>query len=167
MLDRGTKTDEDERINAENVVYIFQRWRGRQYLMVWHSANYNVKEIRTMDQTNVNNSWEMLKNSNCRQSVQSHKCNWKLEKATWRSKSETDMNVPLRLQMGQVRWGRLGLTDLYQHTHTHIQAHTTFVYWHRESVSMYWTAGGKWALLSHPSLPPSLLLSIGYQSLLL
>lgn len=56
MLGRGTKTDEDERINAENVVYIFQRWRGRQYLMVWHSANYNAKEIRTMDQTNVNNS---------------------------------------------------------------------------------------------------------------
>lgn len=27
------------------------------------------------------------------------------------------MNVPLRLRMGRVSRGRLGLTDLYQHTH--------------------------------------------------
>lgn len=38
------------------------------------------------------------------------------------------MKIPLRLQMGQVRQdGRLGLTDLYQPTHTH-KAHSTFVY---------------------------------------
>lgn len=50
-----------------------------------------------------------------------------------RRTSETDMNVPQRPRMGQVRQNtRLGLTDLYQHTHTH----SVFVYWHRERVSV-------------------------------
>lgn len=59
----------------------------------------------------------MSKHNNCRQSVQTPKWNWKLEKAARRFKRGTNMNVPLRLRMGQVRRGRLGLTDLYQHTH--------------------------------------------------